>query len=116
MQVSPAGFHITLGIFFRLWCLLEEECHQVDLDLVNCTAPKPTDRDGFVKYSSLVKELIQQEERRNDLRQYTVSLQYALTNLAIQLPSADGHPQFQALERKLYLPTINWRIFKCWDE
>ncbi len=30
-QVSPPGLHITLGIFYRLFSLLESECHLLDL-------------------------------------------------------------------------------------
>ena len=31
LQVCPPGLHITLGIFFRLFSLLEDECHELDL-------------------------------------------------------------------------------------
>jgi hypothetical protein len=34
-QVCPPGLHITLGIFQRLFNLLEEECHMLDLQVVN---------------------------------------------------------------------------------
>lgn len=31
MQVCPPGLHITLGIFFRLFVLMEEAAHELDL-------------------------------------------------------------------------------------
>ncbi|KAL5473227.1 hypothetical protein EMCRGX_G027683 [Ephydatia muelleri] len=32
-QVCPPGLHITLGIFTKLYGLLEDECHNLDLEL-----------------------------------------------------------------------------------
>lgn len=32
-QVCPPGLHLTLGIFLRLFVLLESECHQLDLTM-----------------------------------------------------------------------------------
>ena len=29
--MCPPGLHISLGIFYRLFSLLEEECHELDL-------------------------------------------------------------------------------------
>ena len=31
LQVCSLGFHITLSVFFRLFSLLEDECHELDL-------------------------------------------------------------------------------------
>ena len=33
------GLHLSLGIFNRLWILLEEECTEVDLALAQESAP-----------------------------------------------------------------------------
>lgn len=30
-QVCPPGLHITLGIFFKLFTLLEDSCHELDV-------------------------------------------------------------------------------------
>ncbi len=79
---------------------MEEECHLLDLELATQTAPQATDRQMFVQYSTLVKELGQLENKRNELRQYTDTLQQALTTLAIQLPNPETHPQFQALRQE----------------
>ncbi len=34
MQVCPPGLHIGLGIFYRLFQLMEDQCHQLDLIVV----------------------------------------------------------------------------------
>ncbi len=31
MQVCPPGLHITLGIFYRLFQLMEDDCHELDV-------------------------------------------------------------------------------------
>ncbi len=93
-QVSPPGLHITL---LRLWTLLEEECHQLDLELAKHAAPESTDRNAFAEYSNLVKELTQQEDRRNVLRQHTSALQQSIANLVVQLPNAQANPVVQGL-------------------
>ncbi len=32
MQVCPPGLHITLGIFYRLFQLMEDDCHELDVE------------------------------------------------------------------------------------
>lgn len=99
-QVCPPGLHITLGVFFRLWCLLEEDCHQLDLELAMHTSPKPTDRKSYAEYSALVKELSQLTERRNELQQLNTTLNAALCDIAIHLPNAESNPLVKALKEE----------------
>ena len=63
-QVCPPGLHITLGIFYRIWCLLEADCHKLDLQLAISTSPTPTDRESFKKVSSLLKRHSQLTEKK----------------------------------------------------
>ena len=97
-QVCPPGLHITLGIFYRLWCLLEAGCHKLDLELATRTSPTQTDRDAFQKYSALLKQLSNLSEKKADLTQFLSSLNSVLGDLAIQFPSSDSHPVVQALK------------------
>lgn len=32
-QVCPPGLHLTLGIFYRLFSLMETACHRLDLEV-----------------------------------------------------------------------------------
>ena len=99
-QVCPPGLHITLGIFYRLWCLLEAGCHELDLELAKRTSATPTDRDSFKQYSSLLKQLAPLSEKKIELVQLTSSLNSVLGDLAIQFSNADSHPLVQALKEE----------------
>ena len=79
-QVSPPGLHITLGIFYRLWCLLEEECHQLDLQLAHHNASSPADRKLFYHYRDLVKELAELEKKKSELVQCKEGLTNGITH------------------------------------
>ena len=48
--------HITLGIFYRLFTLLEDECHKLDLAMAAQTTPLTNDRDSYTAYSNLVHQ------------------------------------------------------------
>lgn len=100
MQVSPPGLHITLGIFYRLWSLLEEECHLLDLQLAQNISSKPEDRELFSSYSGLVKELAELERKRPELSKNVEILQNGMTSMALLIPNCDANPIFQALQRE----------------
>lgn len=98
--------HITLGIFYRLWCLLEGSCHELDLELAKRTSASPTDRTSFKEYSALVKQLIPLSEKKIELVQLTSSLNSVLGDLAIQLPNAESHPLVQALKEESHSAAV----------
>lgn len=50
------GLHITLGIFLRLFTLLEDECHKLDLELVSATVPQSGDRAGYVDFAQAIQK------------------------------------------------------------
>ena len=99
-QVCPPGLHITLGIFYRLWCLLETACHELDLELATRTSPRPTDRKSFQHYSALVKQLAELTEKKTGLMELTSTLNSGLADLAIQIPDADSHPLVKKLKEE----------------
>ncbi len=59
-QVCPPGLHISLGIFYRLFLLLENKCHELDLRV----REEDSVDEGGTSYSDHVKEL----ERENQLK------------------------------------------------
>ena len=97
---------MTLGIFFRLWSLLETACHKLDLELARRSSPLPTDANSFKQYSLLVQQLPQLNERRAELLQLTTSLNSALGDVAIENASADGHPLVKALKEEAYKAAV----------
>lgn len=96
--MSPPGLHITLGIFYRLWCLLEEECHQLDLQLAQQVASSPLDKELFSHYTELLKQLSELEREKPKLIQYTEGLNNAVAHLALHLTNAQSNPLLQALQ------------------
>ena len=56
MQVCLPGLHITLGVFFQLFTLLEDECHKLDIELASKTAPAQGDKASYVNYVSKVHQ------------------------------------------------------------
>ena len=92
-MVCPPGLNITLGIFYRLWCLLEAGCHELDIELAIHTSPNPTDQESFKRYSSLVKEHTRLREKELDMETLHSSLNQTLIDIAINSTS-ESHPPF----------------------
>ena len=97
---------MTLGIFFRLWSLLETACHELDLELARCSSPLPTDVKSFKQYSLLVQQTATSPVEWAELLQLTTSLNSALGDVAIQNASADGHPLVKALKEEAYKAAV----------
>ena len=55
MQVCPPGLHIMLGIFTKMFHLLEALCCQLDLELASRTTD--FDSSNFSKYSQALQRL-----------------------------------------------------------
>ena len=91
--------HIALGIFYRLWCLLESDCHKLDLEVATHDSSSPTDRESFKLYSSLVKKLALLKEEKHNLVQLTSTLNSVLGDLAVQF--VDSHPLVLALKQQV---------------
>ena len=75
-KVCPPGLHITLGIFTKLYGLLEDECHALDLELALLS--RKDAHSSFDTYSQelqmlrlLQSELKQAEEAYAVLQQMT---------------------------------------------
>ena len=101
LQVSLPGLHITLGVFFRLWSLLEEECHQLDLELARHSAPQAKDQVAFADYSIQVKEIAKLENELMELTQYTSNLELEVTAIAVQLQDGHNNPLINCLRHEV---------------
>lgn len=99
--MCPPGLHTTLGIFYRLWSLLEEECHQLDLELATWTAPQSIDRASFTRYSTSVKKRAQLKERKLELEKYTATLSAGIAQIATQIQNPDSNPLLLALQQEV---------------
>lgn len=50
------SLQITLGVFYRLFSLLEDECHKLDLELASLTTPQTGDRPAYQKHTNIVHQ------------------------------------------------------------
>ena len=81
MQVCPPGLHIMLGIFTKMFHLLEALCCQLDLELARQTTD--FDSSSFSKYSQALQRLsVLQAELENTQHSQEV-LQQVATYVAL---------------------------------
>ena len=62
-QVCPPGLHISLGIFFRLFTLLEDECHELDV----CHSSQFQGSTAGSSFTAFVTAMKRQAELRDDI-------------------------------------------------
>lgn len=75
--MCPPGLHITLGIFLRLFVLLEEDCHKLDL-------AKHIEGNGrgpsYEKYAAILQQQTQLKDEQHSLRGDLKVLEQRLTH------------------------------------
>ena len=54
-QVCPPGLHISLGIFFRLFTLLENACHELDVSIALQSIPGSAG-PSFIQYADALQQ------------------------------------------------------------
>ena len=96
--MCPPGLHITLGIFYRLFKLFEEACHELD-----AVAHFKDDVGGasFVKYSSSLREQNKLKEEEERIKKQVSGMEQLITVLGLALPNADSHLPYQQLVLEL---------------
>ena len=90
------GLHLSLGIFNRLWTLLEEACTEVDLALAQESTPGEVN-NSFNRYLITLRELHQVKQQHAVQRQHADVLHETVTYLSIDLPDAETDPSLTAL-------------------
>ena len=93
-QVCPPGLHITLGIFYRLFTLFEEACHELDL-----TAHVSADVAGatYGRYASALRQQSELKEEEGRVELQASGMEQLVTSLGIALPNAESQPAYQQL-------------------
>ena len=77
-QVCPPGLHITLGIFMRLFVLLENACH--DLDLRAHMQGTGDHGPSYQRYADALQQLTQRKDEELSFRNGLQVLQQLLTH------------------------------------
>ena len=93
LQVCLPGLHITLGVFYRLFSLLEEACHNLD---VAATCQGSHAGGSYERYAQAVQSRSRLEEELRGVKEEVANLdQLATHTLVQQLQNATGLPLFQ---------------------
>ena len=97
-QVCIPGLHISLGIFNRLWDLLENACTQLDLEL----AKESDGMDGntFERYGQALHKAAVLREQLKVEQQHLVVVCNLATYLMLNLPNPAGDLLWQKLWAK----------------
>ena len=89
--MSP-GLHIKLGVFFRLFTLLEDDCHELDLaHTLHGVQAGPT----YERYITALRKKRESEEEVNILRDHIQRLEQLVTLAAITLPNPAANTQYR---------------------
>ena len=67
VQAALPGLHVSMGIFMKLWRLLETAAHELDLELAMRDGGRAKDRQAFAEYSEKKHDIQKLERRRRQL-------------------------------------------------
>jgi len=93
-----SGLHISLGIFYRLFTLLETECHKLDLLLAaQIGSDEVTAGPSFEDHVALIHERQLLLERMEGLEANLQEFNSLTTWLSVNLPDAETNPHLANL-------------------
>ena len=97
------GLHITQGIFQKLFTLLEEACHELDLKL-SCHFSSQTQHGSYSLYVDKLRDLTKTKAQLETAKQIVTNLEQLVVYLSITLdqtnPLLQGFLHHQAESRK----------------
>ena len=85
-----------MGIFFRQFSLLEDECHCLDLEVAKRNVVQPDDRTTFGIYVSSLHQRASLQEEKDQLTNLINTINQVITYLALNLPDPQQNPGLQA--------------------
>ena len=97
-QVCLPGLHISLGIFGRLFHLLEQSCHELDLRLAETTQQEGS--GSFAHYCAALHKRQELKEKRDRRATQAATLEQLVGLLALTLPGADTNPILSSLRQQ----------------
>ena len=100
-QIAPNGLHITLGVFMRLFTLMEDECHKLDLEMAESTsmAPSTSDKPTFINFTALIAKERELLDKKKNLEDQVKWLDQTLSLLA--LTSSSTTPPMRAVQNAM---------------
>ena len=93
------GLHISLGVFNRLFDLLETACQELDLDLA--TKNQRAGGSSFQQYAELLKELSELKEETKLQADKTKIQSQLLSYLLVIIPAPEQSPTIVLLRQEI---------------
>ena len=94
MKVCRPGLHLTLGVFYQLFKLLEDACHELDV----ATKFRDNQAGGtFDCYHSAVRQQNTLRESTERLKAQVEGMEQLVTAISIALPAASSQPAYSHL-------------------
>eukprot|EP00731_Ephydatia_muelleri_P033461 Em0030g18a len=114
LRVCPPGLHIMLGIFTKLFHMLEAVCSQLDLELANHTTD--VNSSSFFKYSQALQRLLLLQVYLENAKHAQEVLQQVATYVAL----VNGEKKTlavdllkQSTEKKKSVKALEAKVAKC---
>lgn len=101
LQVCIPGLHLSLGIFNRLWTLLEEACTELDLRLAEESCGFPgTGGSTFNQYSVLLEQMSSLKVQLKSQTSHAEVLEHLAVFMSLSLPNAETNELLKAVRRE----------------
>ena len=101
LQVCIPGLHLSLGIFDRLWTLLEEACTELDLRLATERHGQPGSGGAtFNQYSLLLEQLSTLKSQLESQTSHAELLEQLATYMSLNLPDPENSAPLIAIRRE----------------
>ncbi len=97
------GLHLSLGIFDRLYTLLEEACQELDLQLAGRERVADLGGDSFQVYATQLKRLSQLREQHTTEVQKAAILRQQVTSLSLTVPAPEKNRTVQEARKEAHL-------------
>lgn len=91
--MCPPGLHISLGIFFRLFLLLVNECHELDLSVPMEGEGSPSGL-SYQRYAAGLKALERLRDEQHNLNNELAVLEQQLISLLLGGVSSTTNPTY----------------------
>ena len=101
------GLHISLGIFNRLYNLLENACHELDLlQAETDTGAESQAGTSFGRYSAALRKLTELQHLHDTTEEACKNGEQLLLYLTLHLPHAETNPQLKTGK--------DWLVEQCY--
>ena len=92
------GLHLSLGIFDRLWTLLEDDCKQLDLRLAEADHGEGgIGGDTFIQYSVALQQKASLTSQLDSQMAHVNMLEQLATFLSLSLPEPENSEPLHAV-------------------